>query len=170
MLRRLTLTAERTMIRQGTPTLIPETCSEGLDPNPRNKRTVPSALSACSKPFGRRKTSRSIQARCRSGACDKQLPARVCSGHESWFLPESLNGGCRSSKETSTKTRRAASETPIPAADNIALVTTPPGERALELNGRTPCYCAAADSGANASRSQRRADCARMRSESSGNT
>ena len=41
MLRRLTLTAERTMIRHGTPTLIPGTCSEGLDPNPRNKRTVP---------------------------------------------------------------------------------------------------------------------------------
>src|SRR6202048_4606841 len=91
------------------------------------------------------------------------------SGHEGWFLPENLNDGCRSSKETSTKTRRAASETPIPAADEIALVTTPPGERPLELNDRTPCYCAAADSGADASRSQRRADCARMRSESSGN-
>ena len=50
-------------------------------------------------------------------------------GHEGWFLPESLNGGCRSSKETSAKTRRAASETPIPDADDIALVTTPPGER-----------------------------------------
>src|SRR5215472_4379240 len=80
------------------------------------------------------------------------------SGHEGWFLPESLNGGCRSSKETSAKTRRAASETPIPAADDIALVTTPPGERPLELNDRTPCYGAAADSGADASRSQRRAD------------
>src|SRR5712671_8116960 len=91
------------------------------------------------------------------------------SGHEGWFLPESLNGGCRSSKETFTKTRRAASETPIPAADDIALVTTPPDERPLELNDLTPCYCAAADSGADASRSQRRADCARMRSKSSGN-
>src|SRR5215472_725384 len=58
----------------------------------------------------------------------------------------------------SAKTRRAASETPIPAADDIALVTTPPGERPLELNDRTPCYGAAADSGADASRSQRRAD------------
>ena len=48
------------------------------------------------------------------------------SGHEDWFLPESLNGGFRSSKETSAKTRGAASETPIPAADDIALVTTPP--------------------------------------------
>jgi hypothetical protein len=38
------------------------------------------------------------------------------------FLPESLNGGCRSSKETFTEIRRAASETPIPAADDIALV------------------------------------------------
>jgi hypothetical protein len=51
----------------------------------------------------------------------------------------------------------------------IALVTTPPGERPLELNDRASCYCAAADSGADASRSQRRADCARMRSKSSGN-
>jgi len=88
---------------------------------------------------------------------------------EGWFLPESLNGGCRSSKEISAKTGRAASETPIPDADDIALVTTPPGERPLESNDRTPCYCAAADSGADASRSQRRADCARMRSKSSGN-
>jgi hypothetical protein len=47
-------------------------------------------------------------------------------GHEGWFLPESLNGGCWSSKETSAKTRRAASETPIPAAD-IALVTNAAG-------------------------------------------
>src|SRR6516164_3526736 len=61
-------------------------------------------------------------------------------GHEGWFVPESLNGGCRSSKETSAKTRCAASETPIPPADDIALVTTPPGERPLELNDRTPCF------------------------------
>src|SRR5215471_11028572 len=27
------------------------------------------------------------------------------SGHEGWLLPESLNGGCRSSKETSAKRR-----------------------------------------------------------------
>src|SRR5215831_423897 len=40
----------------------------------------------------------------------------------------------------SAKTRRAASETPIPAADDIALVTTPPGERPLELNDRTSCF------------------------------
>jgi hypothetical protein len=53
-------------------------------------------------------------------------------GHEGWFLPESLNGRCRSSKETSTKTRRAASETLIRAADDIALVTTVPGDRPLE--------------------------------------
>src|SRR5215469_449260 len=90
-------------------------------------------------------------------------------GNEDWFLAESLNGGCRSNKDTSAKTRRAASETPIPAAEHIAFVITPPGERSLELNDRTPCYCAAADSGADASRSQRRADCARMRSKSSGN-
>jgi hypothetical protein len=42
------------------------------------------------------------------------------SEHEGWFLPESLNGGCRSSKETSAKTRRVASETPVPA-----LMTSP---------------------------------------------
>src|ERR1700738_5605546 len=92
-----------------------------------------------------------------------QTRCRYCGGaalgHKGWFLPESLNGGCRSRKETSTKTRRAASETPIPAADEIALVTTPPGERPLELNDRTPCYCAAADSGADASRSHRRGAC-----------
>jgi hypothetical protein len=28
--------------------------------------------------------------------------------NQRWFLPESLNGGCRSSKEISAKTRRAA--------------------------------------------------------------
>src|SRR5207244_2409306 len=66
-------------------------------------------------------------------------------GHEGWFLPESLNGGCRSSKETSAKTRRAALETPIPAADDIAHVTTPPGERSLELNDRTPQPLGCAD-------------------------
>src|SRR5438105_4673088 len=58
--------------------------------------------------------------------------ARSGLGHEGWFLPESLNGGRRSSKETSAKTRRAASETLFPAANDIALVTTPPGERPLE--------------------------------------
>jgi hypothetical protein len=42
------------------------------------------------------------------------------SGHEGWVLPESPNGGYRSSKETSAKIRRAASETPIPA-----LMTSP---------------------------------------------
>jgi hypothetical protein len=43
------------------------------------------------------------------------------SGHEDWFLPESLNGGCRSSNETSSKTRRAA----IRNADFQPLMTSP---------------------------------------------
>src|SRR5262249_48205046 len=33
---------------------------------------------------------------------------RPGSGHEDWFLPESLNPGCRSSKETFSKASRAA--------------------------------------------------------------
>jgi hypothetical protein len=53
------------------------------------------------------------------------------------------------------------------------LVTSPchfgAGRKTLESKYRTPCYFAAADSGADATRSQRRADCARMRSRSSGN-
>src|SRR5580692_8689722 len=75
-----------------------------------------------------------------------------------WFL----TGGAPSAAYRKRVAGSASSE----GQPDTALVTTPPGERPLELNDRTPCYCAAADSGADASRSQRRADCARIRSKS----
>src|SRR5690349_19671995 len=91
------------------------------------------------------------------------------SGHEDWLPVGEPEPRLSVNKETPAKTRLAHQKLRFQALVTSPPVTTAPGDRSLELNDRTPCYCAAADSGADASRSQRRADCARMRSKSSGN-
>jgi hypothetical protein len=65
MMRRLVLTAERTMIRQGHLTQVPATRSDGLDPNPRNKRTMPMG------PFGGKHASTIREGRRRTPAARK---------------------------------------------------------------------------------------------------